>query len=823
MESVWQDVRQGLRTLSKQPGFAVVALVTLALGIGANTAIFSVVNAVLLRPLPYADAGRLVRVAEDVRGIRPGRGPRGSFMTGDTFMAWRESTATLDGLAAYAPRSYTLTGLGDPVRVRGTAVSASMLSMLGVTPEKGRLFLPAEEKAGADQVAVISDGLWARRFSRAADIVGKAIILDDRQYTVIGVLPASFYFPDRESELWTPMVISVQPQRPGQRMVMAFAAIGRVKAGVSPSQAEAEGTAVAQRTQPAPPPGSEASKAPPGRMHLVPLQEELVANVRPALLVLFVAVGFVLLIASANLANLLLARGASRQRELAVRTALGARRTRLLRQLLTESLLIAAAGGTLGVLLAVALQRVLPAIAPGNIPRLDEAALDGRVLAFAALLSIGTGLLFGLVPALQGSRVNVLGTLNEAGVQRMGGFRFLKGNRLRSLLVVAEVALSIMLLAGAGLLIRSFVRLVDVDPGYDPANVVTAQLSLPSAKYRTATAQQAFFTALLDRMSAVAGVRAVGTTNMLPLTPGNMILTFGIQGQPQPTSPQDMPRASVRIVSSGYAEAMGLHLVEGRFFSSRDTAATAPVLVVNESAARQYFDGHAVGSRVQLFGPDPIEVVGEVGDVRHTGLDAAPQPEMYLLGSQVAGELPAAGPGGMSLVVRSAGDPLALVPFLRQAVLDLDHDIPLDNVMTMEARVSASVAGPRFYALLLGAFALLALVLASVGLYGVLAYNVTQRRREIGVRMALGAERGTILRLVVRQGLVLTFVGVVLGVAGALGVTRFLKTLLFGVTPNDPGTYVAICALLVIVAGLACWVPARRAARVDPMAALRFE
>jgi predicted permease len=389
-------------------------------------------------------------------------------VTGDTFQAWRDSAATLDGLAAYAPRSYTLTGMGDPIRLRGTAVTSPMLSMLGVTPERGRLFAAGEEKPGADQVAILSDALWARQFGRAPDIVGRTIALDDRQYTVIGVLPSSFYFPDRESEIWTPMVMNAQPARPGQRVVMAFAAIGRLRAGVQLPKAEAEGTAVAGRAQPAPPRGMSADGLPPARMHLVPLQSELVSSVRPALIVLTVAVAFVLLIAIANVANLQLARGAARQRELAGRTAIGARRVRLVRQLLTESVLLGIAGGTAGVLLAFALERAIPAIAPGNIPRLDEVSLDGRVLAFAALLSIGGGLLFGLVPALQGSRVNVLRTLNEAGVQRMGGFRFLEGNRFRSLLIVAEVALSIVLLAGAGLLIRSFVRLVDVNLGYEP-------------------------------------------------------------------------------------------------------------------------------------------------------------------------------------------------------------------------------------------------------------------------------------------------------------------------------------------------------------------
>jgi putative ABC transport system permease protein len=828
MENFLQDVRQGLRVLMNTRGVTAVVIVTLALGIGATTAVFSVVDAVLLRPLPYSGADRLVRLAEQVRAIRPGGGraggARAAIVTSDTFTAWRESPRTLEALAAYSQRAYTLTGLGEPVRLRGTAVSTSMFPMLRVVPERGRLFNPGEDRSGADQVAILSDGLWTRRFNRDPAIVGRAITLDDRPVTVVGILPASVYFPDRESEIWTPMTIDIVPRQPGQRFILAFSAIGRLKDGVSLAQAEAEGTSVAAHAQPPLPPGMRAGDRPPAGMRLRPLQDEMVAHVRPALLVLAGAVLFVLLIATANIANLLLARGASRQRDLAVRTALGASRGRLLRQLLTESVLLGVAGGAVGVALAYALQRALPAIAPGNIPRIDEASVDGRVLAFACLLSIATGLLFGLAPALQGSRVDVLRTLNEAGIQQTGGFRFLKGNRLRSVLVMAEVALSIVLLAGAGLLVRSFVRLIDVNPGYDPTNVITAQVSPPSVRYPTPALQRAFFDELLARVAAVPGVKAAGTTNLLPLLPGNMVLGFGIQGEPRPSSPEQMPRASIRIVSAGYGEAMGLELSAGRLLTAADREGAPVVAVVNESLARQYFaGGRAVGSQIQLFGPEPVEIVGVVGDVRHSGLDAEPQPEMYVAFQQVPDRARMGGPGATSLVVRSAGNPLALVPFLRRAVLDVDPDIPLDNVMTMEARVSASVAGPRFYALLLGFFALLALVLAAVGIYGVLSYNVSHRHREIGVRMALGAEGGDILRLVVREGLRLTGVGVAIGLGGAFGVTRFLKTLLFGVTATDPITYVAVTALLVLVAALACWVPARRATRVDPMAALRYE
>ena len=830
METLWQDIRQGWRMLARNPGFTAVAIVTLALGIGANTAIFSVVYAVLLRPLPYAGSQQLVRVSEEGGALRAGggrgAGPRAAVVTGGTFRDWRESSRTLDGLAAYQPRSYTLTGFDEPIRLRGTAVSTSMFPMLRAVPAQGRLFAANEDRPGADQVAIISEPLWARHFGRRRDVVGKTIALDDRQFTIVGVLPASFYFPDHDTEIWTPMTVNVGPQQPGQVMIMMFSAIGRLKDGTSVAQAEAEGTAAARRNQPPPPPGiNPSTPGTPVTVRLVPLQAEMVAGVRPALLVLTAAVGFVLLIASANIANLLLTRGAARQRELAVRTALGARQWRLLRQLLTESMLLALAGGGLGVALAYGLQRALPAMSPGNIPRIEEVAMDGRVLAFATLLSLATGLLFGLAPALQGSRVNVLSALNEAGIQRMGGFRFLRGNRLRSVLVIVEVALSTVLLAGGGLLVRSFIRLVDVNPGYDPANVITAQIALPDAKYGTPGQQTAFFDQLLQRVGAIQGVQSVGTTKMLPLLPGNMIVSFGIVGQPPPTDPRDFPRASTRIVSAGYAEAIGLKLVAGRLFGPHDDAGTPPVVVVNETLARQYLNGadKSVGARLQMFGPNPMEVVGVVGDVRHTGLDAEPQPEAYLLSKQLPGNARFGRAGPTALVVRTSGDPLSVVPFLRRAVLESDHDVPLDSVMTMDARLSASVAAPRFYAVLLGLFALVALVLAAVGIYGVLSYNVSQRHREIGVRMALGAAGRDILTLVLGQGLGLTIAGVAIGLAGAFATTRSLRTLLFGVAPTDPMTYVGISGLLIAVAILACWIPARRAIRVDPMTALRYE
>ena len=825
MDTLWQDARHSLRMLVKTRGFTLVAVMTLALGIGATTAIFSVVNAVLLRPLPYHGADRLARVAEQLPGMRrgPGGGRPQSFMIGDTFEAWRESTETLDGLAAYSSRSYTLTGRGEPVRLRGSAVSASLLSMLRVTPVTGRVFQPDEDRPGNDRFAVLSEALWERRFDRDPDIAGKTLTLDGNAHTIVGVLPGSFSFPDHETEIWTPFVINLPPRRPGERMIMAFGALAMVKSGVPFSQAEAEGTTVSQRVQPQPPPGMDQPGGATASLRLVPLQEEMVAGVRPALLVLLGAVGFVLLIAAANIANLLLARGSARQRELAVRSAIGARRGRLVRQLLTESVLLGAGGGAAGVLLAFLLIRTLPAVAPGNIPRIEEIGLDLRVLGFALAVSVVTGLLFGLAPALQGSRVNVLRTLNDASALSMGGFRFMHGNRLRGVLVSAEVALAIVLLVGAGLLIRSFTALVDVDPGYDPANVLTAQVSLPQTKYPGPEAQRAFWDRALERVGAMPGVAAAGVTSMLPLLPGTIIFTFGVEGEPQPANPQDMPRASLRVVTPGYVEALGLRLREGRSLTDRDREEGAPVVLVNEALARQYLGGRAVGRRIQgLFGDESVEIVGLVGDVRHAGLDSEAQPEVYVAQAQVPARMRAGGPSA-SLVVRTTADPLSLVPALRSAVLDIDPDLPLDNVMTMEQRLSASVAEPRFYAMLLGLFAALALVLAVVGIYGVLSYSVSQRHREIGVRMALGARTRDILGLVLRQGVILTAAGMVVGLGVAFGVSRFLTSLLFGVSATDPLTYAAISVVLDGVAMVACFLPVRRATRVEPMTALRYE
>jgi len=813
MDTFLQDIRHGLRVLIKSPGFTAVALGTLTLGIGATTAVFGVVNATLLRPLPYPDADRLVRIQEEHPMNRGREMP--AFMTSDTLEAWRENPQAIDQIAGYTGRSFTYQDESEPVRVRGAAVSPALFPLLRATAWLGRVFTEDEEASAAQPVAVLSYARWQTRHDADPRVLGRLITLDDVSYSVIGVMPEGFYFPDRETEIWIPLTLTTPQQRPGQRFIIAFSGLARLKDGVSLAQAEAEGQTIVGRQAPLAP----GMAAP--TLRLVGFHDEMVGDVRPALLALMAAVGFVLLIATANLANLLLARGAARQRELAVRAAIGAGRGRLIRQLVTESVALSVIGGGLGLAAAYWILGVLPSFAPAGIPGLGEAGIDATVLAFALAASVGAGVLFGTVPALQASRFDLVRALNEGAAQMGGGFRFRRGNRTRSVLVVAEVALALMLLVGAGLLVRSFVTLATVDPGFDPTNVLTVELNLPRPQYSDLTAANALFDQVLERTAGRPGVEAVGLVSSLPLTPGESLIAFRIQGQAAPTSREEMTAARPQLVSPGYLDAMGLRLVAGRFVTDQDTDSSPRVFVVNEAFASAYFPGEeVVGQRLNLGRGEPTEIVGVVGDVHHRGLDSRPQPELYFSYRQ---SLSGQGAPRASIVARTTGDPLALVPFLRQDILDLNPSLPIDNVMTMEARLSSSVAQPRFYALVLGVFAAGALALAMVGIYGVLAYTVSRRSREIGLRMALGADGGRIRNLVVRQGALLVGVGVAFGLAGALVTTRALESLLFGVTTLDLPTLITVPVVLVTVAIVACYVPVRRATRVNPMDALRYE
>ena len=813
MDTFLQDIRHSLRVLIKNPGFTAVALGTLTLGIGATTAVFGVVNATLLRPLPYPDADRLVRIQEEHPMNRGREMP--AFMTSDTLEAWRENPQAIDQIAGYTGRSFTYQDESEPVRVRGAAVSPALFPLLRATAWLGRVFTEDEEASAAQPVAVLSYARWQTRHDADPRVLGRLITLDDVSYSVIGVMPEGFYFPDRETEIWIPLTLTTPQQRPGQRFIIAFSGLARLKDGVSLAQAEAEGQIIVGRQAPLAP----GMAAP--TLRLVGFHDEMVGDVRPALLALMAAVGFVLLIATANLANLLLARGAARQRELAVRAAIGAGRGRLIRQLVTESVALSVIGGGLGLAAAYWILGVLPSFAPAGIPGLGEAGIDATVLAFALAASVGAGVLFGTVPALQASRFDLVRALNEGAAQMGGGFRFRRGNRTRSVLVVAEVALALMLLVGAGLLVRSFVTLATVDPGFDPTNVLTVELNLPRPQYSDLTAANALFDQVLERTAGRPGVEAVGLVSSLPLTPGESLIGFRIQGQAAPTSREEMTAARPQLVSPGYLDAMGLRLVAGRFVTDQDTDSSPRVFVVNEAFASAYFPGEeVVGQRLNLGRGEPTEIVGVVGDVHHRGLDSRPQPELYFSYRQ---SLSGQGAPRASIVARTTGDPLALVPFLRQDILDLNPSLPIDNVMTMEARLSSSVAQPRFYALVLGVVAAGAVALAMVGIYGVLAYTVSRRSREIGLRMALGADGGRIRNLVVRQGALLVGVGVAFGLAGALVTTRALESLLFGVTTLDLPTLIAVPVVLVTVAIVACYLPVRRATRVNPMDALRYE
>ncbi len=808
-----QDFRIGLRQLTARPAFVLLAVLTLALGIGANSAVFSVVNSVLLRPLPYPESDGLLRAIEE----RPAnRGRRMAAITNETYHAWLARTTTLDALAAYSPRAYTLTGQGEARRVPGASVSAALFPLLRAMPARGRTFQAAEEQPPANRVAILSHAAWQSLFSGDPAAVGRTLILDGNPHEIVGVMPPWFFFPDHDAEIWTPHVVPLPSRNPNERNVFAFPALARLKPGATVEQAQAEGRTVVQglfadggRTM------TPLDDGPPPNLRLTPLKDELVRDVRPALVLLMAVVLLVLLIAIANLANLLLGRGAARGREVAIRAAIGAGRWRIARQFLTESLMLAALGAMAGLLLAWWLQRLLPAVAPADFPRLEELAIDGRVLLFTVAASLLSGLLFGTAPALQALGVDLAPALGAAGYRGSSGLRFVRGNRARLALAIGEIAIAVVLLVGAGLLAKSFVRLVDVDPGYDPSNVLTARVTLPPARYEGVRAIQ-YDDRLLEGLASVPGVAAAGTVGTLPLSPGLMLVAFDLPGRPD-AADQPPATASLRVVSAGYLEALGLRLVAGRALAESDRAGSRPVILINEAFARTYFPGtRLVGRELPVF-REPSEVIGIVGDVRHAGLDTEPQPEVYVSYRQST-QLRSA---GTYLVVRAAADPMALVPALRAAVQAIDPDVPLESVMTMDARLATSVAQPRFYATILLGFAGLALLLAVVGVYGVLSFSVLQRRREIGVRMAVGAGAGDVLRLVMRQGGLLVLAGLAIGlVAAALG-SRALTALLFGISARDPGVFAGVAVLLGAVGLLACYLPARRAARTNLLDALR--
>ena len=806
MENVWKDIRFGLRTLVRNPATTLLAMLTLALGIGANSAIFSVVNRVLLDPLPYPQPDELVMLVESA----PALGfPRFS-VSPPNFEDFRRQNRSFEHLIAYGRERFNLTGREQPEVILGASVSPDFFQMLRVDPSPGRGFRQEEGRPGQARVAVLSHGLWQRLFGGDPKIAGRPVTLNGESYTVVGVAPRGFELP-RRTEIWVPLALDLANENRGGHYL---GAIGRLKRGVSLEKAETEMIGIASRLEKQYPDSN--SK---WTVDLIPMKEIVVEDIRPVLMILLVAVAFVLLIACANVANLLLARVASRERELAVRAALGASRGRLVRQMLVETALLFVAGGLLGLLLAHWGVKALVALDPEGIPRAREIGVDGRVLAFTFLVSLATGVLFGLVPALSATGRRLYEALKEGGRAMAGGVH---GRLVRNLLVGFEVAVALVLLVCAGLLIQSFARLSRVDPGFRPQGVLTARISIPESKYPDEERQALFYGRLLERLAAIPGVEGAASIYPLPLGGSNMILSFVVEGRPVPP-PAEAPNTNVRMVSPDYFRVMGIPVVQGRAFEPRDRTGAEEVVIVNQTLAARIWPGQSpLGKRFTFGDPEDSEdpgwrtVVGVVGDVRHDTLDQEKASEAYWPQAQ--------GPStDTALVLRTSGDPVQLAGPLRAAVRELDRDLPLERIEPMEQVVSEALAQSRFKTLLLGLFAALALGLAAVGVYGVVSYSVAQRTHEMGIRLALGARPGQVQRMVLLQGMRVVLISSAIGIAAALFATRFLREQVYGVSATDPATFAIVPLVLLAVALLANWVPALRATRVDPLEALRYE
>ena len=803
---MFQDLRYGVRMLLKKPGFTVIAVLTLALGIGANAAVFSVLNAVLLRPLPFAEAQQLVLIWETHPNI-----PRVEAALPD-LQDWRAQAQSFQELGAYSFKGYrnpVLTGQGDPVQLQGTLVSQNLFPLLGLNPLLGRNFLPEEEQSGDDRVVMLSYALWQRSFGGDPLIVGKSIQLNGNSFAVVGVLGEQYPL---ETDVWLPLSNLSEGDRTN-RMYHAVAVIGRLKPTVTLEQVRSEMDTIAQRLQQAYP----ASNKTIG-VEVLPLREQLVGNLRPAVLLVFAAVGLILLIACANVSNLLLAKGALRRKELAVRAALGAGRSRLVRQLLTESLTLALLGGSAGLALASwsvpVLRAVLPGILTGKTPGLETIGLDWRALTFTFGVTLLTGLLFGVLPALRISRINLNQALKEGGSSVVG-----RHNVSRAL-VLAEVALAVVVLVSAGLLVRSFQSLLRVDPGFRADDLLTLKINLTDTRYDKRGEVANFYQQLLARIEALPGAKQAAVIDRLPLGPSRAVTRFAAEGQ-QP-EPGQFPIAQIRAVDQHFFELMQIPLRHGRLFDEADVVNQRNHVIINETLARRFFpqqnpvDRHILlrGGTDQLV---PLPIIGVVADIKDLGVDAPVEPEIYW---------PGVGREAV-LLVRTSGDPLTLAPAVRQAVWSVDSTQPVQQIGSVEETLSTSLARRRFAVKLLGALALLALTLAAIGIYGVVGYSVTQRTQEIGLRLALGAQRRDVFKLVIGLGIRPALLGLVIGLAGAWALTRLLTSLaagwLFEVKANDPATFAATALLLAVVALLACYLPAQRATKVDPLTALRHE
>jgi putative ABC transport system permease protein len=805
MEALLQDIRYSIRSLLKKRGFTAVAVLTLALGIGANSAIFTVVNAVLLRPLPYKDADRLVMIHQS----RPHSKSDDGNVSDANFLDFKNRGDLFDSMATALYWNFNLTGGDQAERIEGAKVSASFFTVFAAEPVLGRGFSEGEDRAGSDDVVVISHKFWQRRFDSDPDVLGKSVIIDTRPTTIIGVMPDGFHYPNLETDMWKPAGFDLNNLT---RSMNIYNVIARLKPGVTIAQARSQMEAIAAQLAAEHPEDNAGVGA-----NVVSLHEQIVGDIRPAFLVLLGAVGLVLLIACANVANLLLARAAARAREVAIRTALGASRLRLIRQLLTESLLLAMAGGALGLLLALWGVDFLVALSPEDIPRVSEISTDGRVLVFLLLVSLLTGVVFGLVPALQTSKVDLNLSLKEGGRGLAAG-----AGRLRKALVVAEVAIALVLLISAGLLVKNFARLRSLDTGYNAKNLLTMPVWLSLPRYEEADQQAAFAEQAAARIKSLPGVESVGAALFLPLGGAKGTVDMTVEDRP-PVARGEEPQASLNIVTHNYFAAMGIPLLKGRDFTEHDTKKAAPVALINEAMARQLWPGEdPIGKRAVPGEPeskdDYLTIIGVVKDVRQTNLHEEPRPEMYLsyLQSPIAFPL-------MTIVVRTTGEPAALIGPVRGEILAVDKDLPVYDIKTMQERLSDSLAAERFQLLLLTMFAGVALLLAAVGIYGVISYSVSERTHEIGIRMALGARQSAVLRMILGQGLVLALAGVAIGIGLALAATRLLEGLLYGVSATDPLTFTGVSALLVAVATIASLIPARKATKVDPMIALRYE
>lgn len=799
-----QDLRYNFRVLRKNPGFTAVIILTLALGIGATTAIFSVVNVILLRPLPYDNPEQLVIVW----GTQP-QMDKAPFSPAD-FLDVKRRSHVFEQIAAYQAQNFNLTGTADAVRLRGAALSPEIMPLLGLKMAEGRGFLPEEGKPGNNQVVVLSHGLWQRSFGSDPRLMGQSLTLNGKAYTVVGILPIDLQFLSW-SEVWVPLTFSSAQET--LRDTHSLSVMARLKPGVSREQAQAEITSISNQLQQEYPQSNSGNG-----MRLVLLREQIVGDIRPVLLVLLGVVAGVLMIACANVANLLLSRAAMRQKEIGIRIALGASRWQVIRQLLNESILLALAGGFLGLLIAYGGVKLLIAFGPTNIPRLKEIGVDGRVLLFALVLSILTSVLFGLFPALQASKLNLNESLKEGG--RSSSARGVYNQRHRALLVIVEVALALVLTIGAGLLVSSFLSIQRINPGFDPQNVLSMRVALPAAKYPEVGQRVVFYQQVLERIKNLRGVISAGAITDLPLSGLGSSTSFSIKELP---SDAQNPLTEYRIITPDYMHTMSIPLLRGRYFTEMDREKSPGVVLINETMARRFFSTQdPIGKHLALSAPpDEREIVGVVSDVKDYGLDAEVKPEAYIPYSQSS---PAyLQYGALTLVVRTATDPHSLTGAVRGEVRSIDKDQPIYNIKTMQEVLSESVAQRLFNMFLISIFAVVALILAAVGIYGVIAYSVAQRTHEIGLRIALGAQPSDVFKLVVGQGMTQALIGIAIGLAAAFALTRVMSSLLYGISPLDPVTFGGLTVLLMIVALLACYLPTRKAVRINPIIALRDE